>query len=132
MEIAQVIDNYLATGETFLNRIDWVPFFSSYSGMVRILAGAIQLAAGAVFTYLKYIHLILTDSKKQLKVALNETGIYCLHGMLNISRGALAMIPGLNLLLWIHDHRLGRYNYLKEKVKSGVYPIATARCFSTI
>lgn len=120
----QLIENYVARAEQMINPFDWIPYVASLSGMVRILAGAVQVAAAIVFTYLKIIHNLLTG-KARVGLALEQGYTYSLHGFANIGRGALAIHPWWNLLLIIHDWKLGRFNYPHETMKPGVYPLAT-------
>ncbi len=46
--------------------------------------------------------------------ALKEASVYAMHGAANIVRGVFAIHPGWNLLLAVHDWKLGRLNYPKE------------------
>lgn len=122
------IDNYIAKAERILNPIDWVPLISSYSGMIRILSGLVETVASAIFTYIKMVHALLTTAKGEIGSALRDGLIYFTHGIVNIGRGACAMIPGINLLLCVYDNKIcARFNYPKEIVPIGVYPLATAK-----
>lgn len=121
----QLIENYVARAEQLINPFDWFPYVASLSGMVRILAGAVEVAAAIAFAYLKIAHNLLTGRGGVFQ-ALKQGSIYALHGLANIGRGALAMHPWWNLLLAIHDWKLGRLNYSQETVSPGVYPLATA------
>ncbi len=120
----QLVENYVARAEQLLNPLDWVPFVSSLGGMARVIAGAVQIAASLIFAYIKGINNLLKG--KRLIHALEEASVYAMHGAANIFRGALAIHPGWNLLLVVHDWKLGRLNYPKEAVRPGVYPLATA------
>lgn len=119
----QLIENYVARVEQQINPFDWFPYVASLSGMVRILAGAVEVAAAVVFTYLKIVDNLLTSGGR-ISQALQQGGIYALHGFLNIGRGVLAMQPWWNLLLAVHDWKLGRFNYPQETMRPGVYPLA--------
>ncbi|MBX7065755.1 MAG: hypothetical protein K1X28_00850 [Parachlamydiales bacterium] len=122
-----MIQNAIATVEQFINPIDRVPFFASFSGMVRILAGAVQAIAGIVFAYLKSIFSLFTKSNEKIRHAINLGTIHCIHGLANVVRGAIAMIPVVNLVLAFYDYKMGRFNYPDETLLPDVYPIATAR-----
>ncbi len=122
-----LVENAMAKAELLLNPIDRIPFASSYSGMLRYLAGLVQLAAGAVFAYLKSVEIFLTTSKGSIRPAIEQGALYSLHGIANMLRGMIALLPGVNLLLWVYDKQIGRFNYLLEEVPSGVYPLATAK-----
>lgn len=116
------VDQTLGQCERFCNKIDSIPFISSYSGMVRILAGIVQVATGAAFAYLKVVHALLKDSFYTLREAWNGIA-YSLHGLGNIARGSIAVFPGINLLLVIYDYRIGRLNYRFEEVPKSIYPL---------
>lgn len=122
----RLIENYVARAEQLLNPVDWIPYVACYSGMVRILAGAVQIVAGIIFAYLKIVHNLLSSKRARICQAIEQGYFYSLHGVANILRGAIAIFPGLNLLLLLHDQKLGRFNYPQEQVRPGVYPIATA------
>lgn len=120
------VENYVAKVEQLVNPVDWVPFLSSYSGMVRILAGAVEIAASIVFAAYKMDHVVWNQIGNQSDV-LAQTFVYALHGLANIVRGSIAMLPGLNLSLYFHDFYTGRMNYTYEIMKRGVYPLMTAQ-----
>lgn len=122
----RLIENYVASAEQLLNPVDWIPYVACYSGMIRILAGAVEIVAGFIFAYLKIVYNLLTLKQPRICDALVQGYLYSLHGVANVCRGALAIFPGLNLLLLLHDQKLGRFNYPQEQVRPGVYPIATA------
>ena len=118
------VENYVAHAEQIINRFDWIPYVSSLSGMVRILAGAVEVAAAIVFTYLKIVHNLLTG-RARVGQALEQGYTYSLHGFANIARGVLAMHPWWNLFLALHDWKLGRFNYPEEMMRPGVFPLRT-------
>lgn len=122
-----MVQNVIASAEKLLNVVDRVPFFGSFPGMIRILAGMVQTIAGIIFAYLKSIYLALTYSSFKIKEAIEEGTVHFIHGLANIMRGAIAMLPVVNLSLAFYDYKLGRYNYPDEKMEQGVYPIATAK-----
>ena len=116
------IDNYIARTEQFVNRIDYVPYISSFSGMIRILTGGLEIIAGVALAAFHLLQNLFKVDVDYLEIA-NRGLIYSLHGFGNIMRGAIAMVPGWNLTLLIHDRYLGRMNYPQEYVKEGVYPM---------
>lgn len=117
------VDNYLATVEQFLNPIDYVPVAASFSGMVRILASSVQVVAGTIFGVMKAL---LVTFPFQRKIALREGYIYTLHGIGNILRGCICMIPFVNIGLYFYDKNVGRMNYPNETMNYDVYPLMTA------
>lgn len=116
------VDNALGKIEIHCNKIDYIPFISSYSGMVRILAGMVQVAVGIAFAALQVIHALLRDSTYVLKGSLRGLA-YALHGFSNIARGCIAVFPGINLILFVYDRYIGRLNYHFEQVPRHIYPL---------
>jgi len=93
--------------------------------MIRILAAEVEIAAGFAFAMLKVAQSVLDDkwsTFSRLKIGLG----YSLHGTANLCRGAIAMVPVINLLLLFYDGAVGRFNYEKEKMRKNVYPLTTA------
>ncbi len=115
------VDNHIAKLEQFFNPIDCIPFFGSYTGMIRILAGSVQIIAGVIFGLFKAIF----SSNRRYLEAFKQGYIYSLHGAANVLRGSIAMLPGINLILFIHDKYLGRMNYPEETLREKVYPLST-------
>jgi len=126
----KLIENYVARSEQLLNHVDWIPYVASISGMVRVLAGGVEIAAALAFVYLKLAYNLVNYGRAQFAHTLKQGYTYSLHGVANIIRGAIAIHPWWNLILIAHDWRLGRYNYPQETVPSGVYPLATAHKFA--
>ena len=119
------VEHGIAQVEQLLNYIDWIPGISSFSGMIRILAGEVQVAAGVALAALKVFYIVLTGNGNYLR-AIGQGLTYSLHGLGNISRGMIALISIVNLLLYVYDKRIGRMNYEGEIMKLDVYPIMTA------
>lgn len=112
-----------AHAEKFLNPIDKVPFVSSYSGVARILAAEVQIAAGIAFAALKAFMALLEGRWHRLYEA-KQGLVFCLHGILNIIRGAIAIFPFIgNAALISWDFQVGRMEYRSEAVPNSVYPI---------
>lgn len=117
------VDNYLATVEKFLNPIDRVPVAASFSGMVRILSASVEVVAGVIFGVIKALFASFPYERKN---ALKEGYIYALHGVANIVRGCICMIPFVNIGLYFYDKHCGRMNYPNEIMSYDVYPLMTA------
>lgn len=118
------IENAVASCEKMLNPMDWIPFVSSFSGMVRILAGIVEIAASAAFIYLKSTHQLLTTPQGRIGFVFEEGAIYFTHAVANMIRGAIAMLPGVNMALCVYDHKIGRLVYPLEEIPySKIYPI---------
>lgn len=116
------VDRTLAKGELFFNPIEYIPFISSYPGMIRIQAGIVQIIAGVAFAALKIIHALLNDNLLTFKESWNGIA-YSLHGLANMARGCIAVFPGINLSLFIFDHYIGRLNYRFEPMEKNFYPL---------
>lgn len=109
--------------ERFLNPIDKIPYLSSYSGVVRVLAAQVQIIAGLAFAAIKAFMALLEGNTWRLYEA-KEGLVFCLHGLMNYIRGAIALFPFIgNLILFAYDYRFGRMEYRHEVVPFNVYPI---------
>lgn len=121
----RLIENYVARAEQLLNPVDWVPYAASFSGMIRILAGGVEVHAAVAYTAVKIVEILLTGRGRYFNAFVKGFN-YALHGLGNILRGAIAMLPWVNLALFFHDNYLGRMNYPEETMRKNVYPIMTA------
>lgn len=82
----------IATKELFttiekgFNIAGTIPVISFFSGMIRAIAGKIQMIAGAILSTISYVALLVTNHPKWNEYILigNE---FILHGALNILRG---------------------------------------------
>jgi hypothetical protein len=87
-----------------LNKWDTYPVVSTiYSGPLRIIASAIQIVAGALLAIVSALFGWINGSDiwKQ-DIAINATEV--LHGIGNLTRGMVALVPGLgNLLIYLYD-----------------------------
>ena len=117
-----LVDNILAKTEQFFNPIDKIPIATSFTGMIRILAGGVEVVAGIVFGTLS----ALFSSSTYQKQAFKQGCIYSLHGIGNIARGSICMIPFVNISLYLYDAKIGRMNYPNETMNYDVYPLMTA------
>jgi hypothetical protein len=119
------VENRIAQVEKFFNPIDYIPGISGLSGMTRLLAGMIQTIAGVAFAALKVFQIILTGRGNYSQV-IKQGLTYSLHGLGNIGRGCVALLPIVNCFLLVYDKYVGRMNYNHEVVSPNVYPIMTA------
>ncbi len=118
------VQQRLAKMELVLNPIDRIPMIASFSGMIRILAGGVQMVAGTAFALIRSMYSYLQwhrDYRDKLQEGVNHS----LHGLLNIVRGAIALLPPVNLLLWVYDFKVGRINYYYETLTPNTYPLAS-------
>lgn len=110
------IENYAAKCEQLLNPIDWVPVVCTHSGVVRVLAGLVEIAALPIFLYARCTHLLLTTEKGNFFLALSEGFNYLLHAITNIFRGILA-INQATVLFLLYDNMFGRFHYTHENIR---------------
>ncbi len=121
----RVAENMIAQVEQGMNPIDWIPYISGVSGIVRATIGLVEVVAGLAFAALKTFHIILTG-KGFYSDAISQGLTYSMHGLGNILRGEIAMTPFWNLALFVYDKYVGRMDYEEEMLKKGVYPLMTA------
>jgi hypothetical protein len=99
----QSFDKSFAASEKALNVLGWVPFVSTLSGGVRMMAGKIQAVAFAVFASLLFVYAYLSNNQKLLAAA-DRLTTYIWHGMANVCRGFVEMIPiGGNIATILYD-----------------------------
>ncbi|HSX11299.1 MAG TPA: hypothetical protein VLF94_06275 [Chlamydiales bacterium] len=120
------VENQIAKVEKWINPFDWVPGISSFSGMIRILAAEVQVVAGVALAVFKMCQIVWTGRGSYTKAM--ERGLYySLHGLANIARGCIAMLPIVNISLFVYDRYIGRVNYERETLRSSdAYPLTTA------
>ncbi len=116
------VDRILSRCERYCNPVDAIPYISAYSGLVRIGAGMVEMAAGAALALIKVMHALLKDSCDVFQDSWKGIS-YSIHGAANVTRGTIAVFPWFNLLLPIYDYKIGRFNYLFEIVHPDVYPL---------
>lgn len=63
-----------------------IPVASFFSGMIRTIAGKVQMIAGAILSAFSYINFLITRDPKWVYVA-DVGNEFILHGALNILRG---------------------------------------------
>jgi hypothetical protein len=121
----RVIENLAAEVEQRLNPVDYIPVASSFSGIFRIYLGAAEVAASVAFIALNILGVLFLN-KGKMRAIVTQGLNYSLHGIGNVARGAIAMLTGINLLLFVYDLKIGRMNYDQEELRPHVYPIMTA------
>jgi|GEM_PF-1866749 len=87
-----------------LNKWDTYPVVSTiYSGPLRIIASAVQIVAGASLTIVSALFGWINGSdiwKQDITINAKEI----LHGIGNLARGSVALIPCVgNLLIYLYD-----------------------------
>jgi len=113
--------------ETGLNYAGYVPGVSTLSGALRVNYGKIEIiGAVAAAAFIAIRALVNQDAQERsagLKKALNVMSTYSLHGVANIFRGILEMIPFLSLVTCLpYDLQKNRFTYPKEDAK-GLRPL---------
>ena len=112
--VIAAVDTCLIFGESALNLIGKIPWVSSYSGPVRIIAGQVMLVAAALLALLS---IIVSRVKEDPTLDIShECSIYAVHGMANWTRGYVEshFIIG-NLCTFFYDLSGNRLRYLTER-----------------
>ena len=98
---------------------------------IRLLFGVAQIAAGVAYAIFRVIHSIFDGQLKTL-MRWKEVQYLFVHGALNAARGIFGLFPmahgiigivGSTFGLLLFDAFIGRFNYWKEKMAYGVFPI---------
>ncbi len=115
------LDHSFASLETALNRLDRIPILSTPSALIRFTLGKIQILAGLTFSGAYAILHLLSQSHTSLFHA-RQAAQYMGHGIANMLRALVVVVPGVNLLSWAYDYHVGRVIYACED-KSSSYPL---------
>ena len=94
--------------EKGFNRVGYFPILSTVSGYVRAVFGAVELVTAVALAALQMLRLL--DFEGVL-----ETGVYALHGVANIVRGMIEMMPIINMFWFLYDNARLRLNYNGEE-----------------
>lgn len=100
------LEKNLARLEQSFNQAGHFPIVSTFSGLVRALAGVFQTALSIVFGILSAISDCPALSQRHWGMAT--------HGLVNISRGAVEMVPVVGNLLCYRYDQDSRFRYLGE------------------
>lgn len=116
------LNNVQAIVETGLNYAGYVPLVSTLSGAMRINYGKIEVIGAVASAALIAIRAFANDSQaeraEQLNLALSVITTYSLHGIANIFRGILEMVPLLSLATCLpYDLLKHRYAYPREEAQ---------------
>lgn len=117
-----VLDNICARTEHVLNKTGWIPFVSWVSGGIRLVAGKIMVIAGLVMASFYFFKGIFVNDPSLGEHARHYAG-YAIHGMGNMCRGLVEMIPFVNLVCLVYDAFVGRFSYSQEIMERGVKPL---------
>lgn len=113
------LDRNLSQFEKALNVAGYIPIVSSVSGAVRVLYGKIEVVAAVGTAAISALKALFSDARGSKEwfgrsvMALD----YALHGVANIVRGYIEMVPFLGLALCLpYDHCLEeRVTYPTER-----------------
>jgi hypothetical protein len=106
--------------ETGLNYAGYIPLVSSLSGSLRIQYGKIEvigaIATGALLAGQAFFEQNGEERSKKLNRAVEVLTTYATHGVANIFRGILEMIPFLSLVVCLpYDLMKNRFIYPQEE-----------------
>ena len=88
----QNIDKCFTAGEKAFNILGWVPFISSATGPVRMIAGKVMAIAAAVLAAATFAAGYIMNDQKLIQKADQFAG-YIWHGLGNFVRGFIESIP---------------------------------------
>lgn len=124
------LDKTLGVFEKGLNYAGYVPLVSTFSGELRINYGQIEIIGGIIAGALTAIAALFNPNEEERKQGLNKAVEiiinYSLHGMANIFRGVIEMIPFLSWFTCLpYDLAGHRYTYQYENASPTANPIAS-------
>ncbi len=113
------LNNIQGVVETGLNYAGYIPLVSTLSGAIRINYGKIEvigaIASAALIAIRAFANDSQTERAEQLNLALQVITAYSLHGIANIFRGILEMVPFLSLVTCLpYDLLKHRFSYPRE------------------
>lgn len=129
LETAQKkVDNALSCFEEGLNVAGYVPLFGicTVAGVLRIEYGKAQICASVALAALVTVASLFSKNSETrhagIKFAATLLTTYSVHGLANIGRGLLEMIPYLSLVTCLpYDMTNNRYKYPTEVPGRWVY-----------
>ncbi len=129
-EIESSLDFSLDKFEHGLNVAGYIPFVSSFSGGVRAIMGKIEVIGALATAAIMAIGALFNPNAAQRQAQLSKSGEiavkYSWHGVANILRGALEIVPFLSLVTCLPYDLMGnRVSYFRENSSNpGVFNIA--------
>lgn len=112
-------EKILSQAEQALNLIGYIPFISAFSGAIRSTGGCFQFLSGLCLS--AYFFCVLAFAKtKNIKhlFYLKTSFSHALHGIANIIRAKIEIVPFLSLILCLPYDRLfqKRFKYAAENL----------------
>ena len=114
-------DQLLGKIETHLNTISWTPVFHYIGAPLRMIVGKVELAAGIVFAALNLLKGICTLNRSAFRNMVRCLE-YSIHGLANLLRAGIEVLPLSFALTLTYDATVGRMNYRQEQLGRGIYP----------
>ena len=120
----ETLDQGFAKLESGLNSIGYIPVVSTISGAGRFCYGKYQLiAAIACGVFIAFSSCVAADKSRRLGEAVDIVWEYGVHGVGNMIRGSVEILPLVNLLCIAYDRTGMRMNYRFEHLSLGMRPI---------
>ena len=110
----------LSTTENALNLVGYIPMISAISGAVRLTGSKLQMLGGLLGTLYYLLKGSYAKSKKLHSFQNCRLSIeQILHGVLNLCRGMIEVVPFLSLVLCLPYDRFlkRRFKYSNEDVE---------------
>ena len=117
------IDPFLGRLETTLNRCGWIPIVNFISAPLRMLVGKIEVIVSLFLAFFSFLQAAVKQDR-YLLLRTQHILSYSLHGLSNMVRAAVEIVPFSFYLTLLHDTYIGRFNYQYETLGRGIYPLA--------
>lgn len=115
-------DQFLSNVESALNRSGWIPIVNFISAPIRMLVGKIEVLASVLFAAITFVQAVLKRDRYLLSKTVDIL-TYSLHGLANMVRAAVEIVPLSFFATLFYDAMIGRCNYRYETMEVGVYPL---------
>ena len=107
------LDFHLTRIELSLNALGYIPLISTLSGCMRAVFGKIEIITAIGLAALKFLTDVMHGREPNWKDIAHFLH-YALHGVANIARAYVEIIPFVNLLMLVRDATLPRLGYSGE------------------
>lgn len=112
------LDKTLATVEKFLDVAGYIPVVSTFSGAFRIKYGKVETVASVGLSAVSALYAVCKQDQAERARGLDravEVLTYSIHGIANVFRGAIEMVPFLSLFTCLpYDLLKARFTYPRE------------------
>jgi hypothetical protein len=114
------VQQYLGGLETLLNRGSWIPIVHFVTGAMRGVLAKIQIVMSIAMICLRIaLALVITDRSLPWKI--KQSLIFLDHGLANLFRAGIEILPYSCYATLSYDALIGRYNYPEETKPHDVY-----------